>query len=149
MAQIYAGAALEDVALWHERDISHSSVERVALPDATILADFMVARATRVVERLVVDAARMRANLELTGGLIFSQAVLLALVRAGLPRQGAYELVQRCALAAHAGAGSFAELLAADAEISGRLSADELAAAFDLHHHLRHVDLIFRRATGE
>jgi adenylosuccinate lyase len=101
----YGAAALEDVALWHERDISHSSVERVIGPDATGLADFMVRRAAGLVDGLVVNAARMRANLELSGGLFFSEAVLLQLVRAGMARQPAYELVQRNALAAAEGAG--------------------------------------------
>ncbi|MEM9490524.1 MAG: adenylosuccinate lyase [Myxococcota bacterium] len=145
LLRAYGGAALENVALWHERDISHSSVERVSFPDATILADFALARTTRLIRNLVVHAERMRANLELSGGLFFSEAVLLALVRTGLARQTAYEMVQRCALAAHSGQGRFRDLLGADAEISARLSADDLDAAFDLDHHLRHVDAIFAR----
>jgi adenylosuccinate lyase len=149
LLRAYAGASLESVTLWHERDISHSSVERVALPDATILADFMLARTTGVIRNLVVHPERMRQNLELSGGLCFSEAVLLALVRKGLPRQTAYEMVQRCALAAHAGKGDFRELLAADPDVSSRLSAAELAAAFDLDHHLRHVSVIFQRIFGQ
>jgi adenylosuccinate lyase len=145
----YAGAGLEDVALWHERDISHSSVERIALPDATTLADFMVARATGLVAGLVVHPERMRENLERTGGLVFSEAVMLRLVATGLPRQTAYELVQRNALAAHEGRGRFRDLLGADAEIASRLGAAALDAAFDLDHHLRHTDLILRRALGD
>jgi len=154
----YAQAGLEDVALWHERDISHSSVERVALPDATILADFMAARATSLVDGLVVHPSRMRANLDRTGGLYFSEAVLLALVRTGLPRQGAYELVQRSALAAiHEAAaagetgarrGRFRELLGADPDIAARLDASALDALFDLAHHLRHAPAILERALG-
>jgi adenylosuccinate lyase len=154
----YAQAGLEDVALWHERDISHSSVERVALPDATILADFMAARATGLVEGLVVHPERMRANLERTGELYCSEAVLLALVQSGLPRQGAYELVQRAALAAIAEAaaqgrvgalpGRFRALLGADPEIAARLPAAALDACFDLEHHLRHVPAILERALG-
>jgi adenylosuccinate lyase len=144
----HAGAAFENVALWHERDISHSSVERVILPDSTILADFMLARATGLVRNLVVHPQRMRANLDRTGELYCSEAVLLRLVRAGLPRQRAYELVQRCALAAHAGQGRFRALLAADPDISAQLSEAELDAAFDLEHHLRHVDLILARALA-
>ena len=140
----YAGAGLEDVALWHERDISHSSVERVALPDATILADFMIARATGLVDGLVVHPERMRANLERTAGLVFSEGVMLRLVAKGLPRQRAYEIVQRSALAAHEGRGRFRDLLGADPDVT--LSPAELDAAFDLEHHLRHVDVIFRRA---
>ena len=154
----YAGAGLEDVALWHERDISHSSVERVALPDATILADFMVARATGLVRGLVVHAARMKSNLDRTGGLYFSEAVLLALVRTVLPRQEAYVIVQRAALAAigesaaegQTGAkpGRFRALLGADAEVAARLDARALDACFDLDHHLRHAPTILERALG-
>jgi adenylosuccinate lyase len=154
----YAQAGLEDVALWHERDISHSSVERVAMPDATILADFMCARATGLVKGLVVHGARMKANLDRTGGLYFSEAVLLALVKTGLPRQTAYVMVQRSALAAiqeaaaqgETGArpGRFRELLGADPEVASRLPADKLDACFDLAHHLRHVPAILERALG-
>ncbi|MCX5744716.1 MAG: adenylosuccinate lyase [Proteobacteria bacterium] len=154
----YAGAGLEDVALWHERDISHSSVERVAMPDATILADFMTARATTLVAGLVVHAARMRSNLDRTGGLYFSEAVLLALVRTGLPRQQAYVMVQRAALAAvdeAAAAGEtgarphrFRTLLGDDPEVGSRLGAEALDACFDLGHHLRHARTIMDRALG-
>ncbi len=154
----YAQAGFEDVALWHERDISHSSVERVVMPDATILADFMVARATSLVSGLVVHAARMKSNLDRTGGLYFSEAVLLALVKTGLPRQGAYEIVQRSALAAVneaaaegvAGArpGRFRELLGADRDVTSRLSTADLDACFDLDHHLRHAPAILERALG-
>src|SRR5450755_900801 len=145
----YASAALEDVALWHERDISHSSVERVIGPDATGLADFMVRRAAGLVEGLVVNADRMRRNLELSGGLYFSEAVLLALVRKGMARQAAYELVQRNALAAVEGKGSFRALLAADPDIASRLDATEIDRAFDLAHHLRHTGAIIDRALAE
>jgi adenylosuccinate lyase len=154
----YAQAGLEDVALWHERDISHSSVERVAMPDATILADFMTARATGLVKGLVIHARRMRANLDRSGGLFFSEAVLLALVKTGLARQEAYVMVQKAALVAvseaasmgHAGAlpGRFRELLGADPEVSARLDAKALDACFDLDHHLRHVPEILERALG-
>ncbi|HEY4241626.1 MAG TPA: adenylosuccinate lyase [Kofleriaceae bacterium] len=154
----YAQAGLEDVALWHERDISHSSVERVAMPDATMLADFMAARATGLVDGLVVHAARMRANLDRTGGLYFSEAVLLALVKTGLPRQRAYEMVQRSALAAiteaaavgQTGAvpGRFRALLGADPDVSSRLDAAALDGLFDLDHHLRHAPAILERALG-
>jgi len=154
----YAQAGLEDVALWHERDISHSSVERVAMPDATILADFMTVRATSLVSGLVVHPARMRANLDRTGGLYFSEAVLLALVKTGLPRQEAYVMVQRAALAAigeaategQVGAkpGRFRELLGADPDVSSRLDTATLDACFDLDHHLRHAPAILERALG-
>jgi len=154
----YAQAGLEDVALWHERDISHSSVERVALPDATILADFMTARATSLVDGLVIHPGRMRKNLDRTGGLYFSEAVMLALVKTGLARQHAYGLVQRSALAAiHEAAaagqvgahpGRFRALLGADPEIASRLGAADLDALFDLEHHLRHAPAILDRALG-
>ena len=154
----YAQAGLEDVALWHERDISHSSVERVAMPDATILADFMTARATGLVQGLVVHPSRMKANLDRTGELYFSEAVLLALVKSGLPRQEAYVMVQRNALAAlneaaaegivGAKPGRFRALLQADADVAKRISAADLAQLFDLEHHLRHARLIMDRALG-
>jgi adenylosuccinate lyase len=154
----YAQAGLEDVALWHERDISHSSVERVAMPDATILADFMCARATGLVKGLVIHASRMKANLDKTGGLFFSEAVMLALVKTGLPRQKAYEMVQRAALAAisesaaagHTGAtpGRFRELLGTDPDVAGRLDSAQLDNCFDLVHHLRHAPEILDRALG-
>ena len=149
LLRAYADASFENVALWHERDISHSSVERVALPDATTLADFMLMRTTRLIRDLVVRPDRMKANLELTGGLIFSGAVLLALVRTGLARQEAYVMVQRCAMAAQEGQGSFRDNLGADAEVSSRLTAQQLDDLFDLEHHLRHTDHIFKRALGE
>src|SRR5215471_4024091 len=145
----YASAALEDVALWHERDISHSSVERVIGPDATGLADFMVRRAAGLVDGLVVNAARMRENLERTGGLYFSEAVLLGLVRKGMARQAAYEIVQRNALKAAAGGGSFRALLGADPDVTARLDATEIDRAFDLGHHLRHAGLIIDRALAD
>jgi len=145
----YASAALEDVALWHERDISHSSVERVIGPDATGLADFMVRRAAGLVDGLVVNAARMRQNLDATGGLYFSEAVLLSLVRKGMARQAAYEIVQRNALKAAGGGGSFRALLGADPDVSGRLEPAEVDRAFDLGHHLRHAGLVIDRALAD
>lgn len=154
----YAGAALEDVALWHERDISHSSVERVSFPDATILCDFMLARVTSLVSGLVVHAERMRANLEGSGGLCFSEAVLLALVGKGLARQEAYVFVQRCAHAAMgegaatgalAPPGRFRALLGADPDVARHLSAAELDGCFDLEHHLRHAPAILARALSD
>ena len=145
----YADTAMENVALWHERDISHSSVERVIAPDATGLADFMVRRAAVLVDGLVVNAERMKKNLELTGGLYYSEAVMLTLVRKGMARQAAYELVQRNALRAVAGEGSFRALLGADAELSAKLSAAEIDKAFDLEHHLRHAGAIIDRALAD
>jgi len=140
--------ALENVALWHERDISHSSVERMIAPDATATLAFMLERATGLVDGLVVYPEHLRANLERTGGLFFSEAVLLALVRTGLPRQGAYVLVQRSAMRAIAGEGSFQALLGADPEIRARLAEDTLARCFDLEHALAHVDAIIDRALA-
>ncbi len=157
LLRAYAGAGLEDVALWHERDISHSSVERVSFPDATILADFMTARATGLVTGLVVHPERMAANLAASGGLYFSEAVLLALVGKGLVRQQAYVFVQRCAHAALAeGAavgggpppGRFRALLGADPDVVRHLTAAELDGCFDLAHHLRHAPAILERALG-
>jgi adenylosuccinate lyase len=150
----YAGAALENVALWHERDISHSSVERVIGPDATGTADFMVRRAAMLVDGLVVNADRMRRNLEYTGGLFFSEGVMLALVRTGMARQAAYELVQKHALATAqtlgtTGAPSFRERLGQDPELSARLSTADLDQAFDLRHHLRWSGAIIDRALKE
>ena len=145
----YASSALENVALWHERDISHSSVERVIGPDATGLADFMVRRAAGLVDGLVVNAERMRQNLEQAKGLYFSEAVMLTLVRKGMARQAAYELVQRNALRAVAGEGKFRDLLGADKDVTARLDAAEIDRAFNLEHHLRHAGAIIDRALAE
>ncbi|HEY7366565.1 MAG TPA: adenylosuccinate lyase [Methylomirabilota bacterium] len=139
-------AALENVALWHERDISHSSVERVILPDSTILLDYLLDLTTTVVEGLEVDPARMADNLDLSYGLVYSQRVLLKLTEAGLPRQVAYELVQRHAMRAWRERRPFLELLAGDPEVSDRLGAAGLKECFDPAWFLRHVDTIFRRA---
>jgi adenylosuccinate lyase len=141
--------ALENVPLWHERDISHSSAERMIAPDATATLDFMLARATRLVQGLVVYREHAARNLERTGGLVFSEAVLLALVDAGLPRQDAYVLVQRSAMRAWAGEAPFRDLLARDPDVAGRLAAEKLAACFDLDHTLRHVDALLDRALAE
>jgi adenylosuccinate lyase len=138
----YAVAALEDIALWHERDISHSSVERVIGPDATIALDFMLARMTGVVEGLEVRAEVMRRNMERLGPAIFSEQILLALVRRGVARDDAYRWVQRHALAD----GDFQAALAADPDIGRHLSAREIGELFDINHHLRHIDALFTRA---
>jgi len=156
LLRAYAGAALEDVALWHERDISHSSVERVIGPDATGIADFMVRRAAGLIDGLVVKSERMQHNLELTGGLFFSEGVMLALVRKGLARQTAYELVQKHALAASATLGqaagsapSFRQLVGADPEIAAKLTVADLDEAFDIKHHLRWAGVIVDRALRD
>jgi adenylosuccinate lyase len=142
----YAVAGLENQALWHERDITHSSVERVTIPDAFLLADFMAAELADILEGLVVDEARMRANLEAGGGLVYSQRVLLELTAAGLARDQAYRLVQQHALAALDGGPSFREALAADPEIAARVPHEKLAACFTLDPFFRSVDAIFARA---
>ncbi len=144
----YLVPALEDVALWHERDIAHSSVERVIAPDATIALDFALHRLTGIVERLEVDAARMRANLNSTQGLIHSQRVLLALTEAGLARQDAYAIVQRHAMEAWRQNVPLFDLLRADPEVTVRLDEAALSALFDLAYHTRHVDRIFARVFG-
>jgi adenylosuccinate lyase len=140
-----AQAALENVALWHERDISHSSVERVILPDSTILLHYLLHLSTFIVDGLEVDVARMAENLEKSYGLVYSQRVLLKLTDAGLPRQKAYEIVQRNAMRAWRERRSFLELLGGDPDVTGHLSPDELKASFDPAWYLRHVDSIFKR----
>src|SRR5690242_4338248 len=140
--------ALENVALWHERDISHSSVERVLAPDATIALDFALARATGLVDNLLVYPERMRRNLDQLGGLIHSQRVLLALTQAGMSREHAYRAVQRNAMPVWNGEGRFLDLLEADPEVTRYLKPAALAALFDEGYHLKHVDTIFRRVFG-
>jgi adenylosuccinate lyase len=143
------GPALENVALWHERDISHSSVERVIAPDATVALDFALARLTGLIDRLVVYPERMRENLEALGGLVDSQRVLLALTQAGMSREDAYTAVQRHAMAAWHGEGRFADRLKADPEIAGFLEPRVIDGLFDTAYHLKHVETIFRRVFGE
>jgi len=142
----YLGAGLEDVALWHERDISHSSVERVILPDASLLAYYMLVRMAELAEGLVVSPARMLANFELSRGLVFSQPVLLALVAGGMGRDVAYRVVQRDARAAWEQARPFREVLDADPEVT--LEPGALDEAFDLRRSLRHVDRVFAVLEG-
>jgi adenylosuccinate lyase len=137
--------ALDNVALWHERDISHSSAERVIFPDATILIDYMLHRMTGILERLVVYPEAMRRNLEFTGGLIYSQEVLLALARKGVSREEAYAWVQDSAMKARDGKGTFKENLRSQAGIRKILPEAELERCFDLEQQLRNVDAIFRR----
>ncbi|MDP6946010.1 MAG: adenylosuccinate lyase, partial [Myxococcota bacterium] len=145
LVRSHALAALENVALWHERDISHSSVERVIGPDATILMDFMLHRFSGVVEGLVVYPERMQANLDRTHGLVFSQRVLLALVDKGLVRQDAYAMVQRNAMRSWEEGLDFKTLLQNDAQVEAQLSAAELDACFSMDTHLAHIDTIFER----
>ena len=152
LARLVRGMALpamEDVALWHERDISHSSVERVIGPDATIALDFALARLAGLIDKLVVYPDRMRANLDRLGGLIHSQRVLLALVDKGMSREDAYEAVQRNAMKAWAGKGEFAALLKKDTAVTAHLKPAAIDTLFDLGYHLKNVDAIFRRVFGE
>ncbi len=152
LARLVRGMALpamEDVALWHERDISHSSVERMIGPDATITLDFALARLAEIIENLVVYPANMQRNLGALGGLINSQRVLLALTRKGMGREAAYALVQRDAMRAWRGEGDFLALLRKDPEVGRTLSAAELESLFDLGYHVKHVDFIFNRVFGE
>ena len=140
-----AVAALENVNLWNERDISNSSVERIILPDSCLLVDYMLQKFTDIVDKLLVYPERMLKNLELTGGLVFSQRVLLALVAAGMKREDAYRIVQAHAMAAWQEGGSFRDRIAADPEVRARLSPAQLDDCFDYRHHLVHVDDLFKR----
>jgi adenylosuccinate lyase len=150
MVRSYVTPALENVALWHERDISHSSVERYVGPDATVTLDFALARLTDVVDKLLVYPKRMQRNLDRMGGLVHSQRVLLALTQAGASREHAYALVQRNAMKVWEADGALplAELLKADAEVTALLSDAQIEAQFDLGHHFKHVDTIFERVFG-
>jgi adenylosuccinate lyase len=141
-------AAMENVALWHERDISHSSVERVIVPDSTILIDYMLVRMTDLIRNLLVYPQRMKQNLELTGGLVYSQRLLLALVEKGAQRKDAYEAVQRCAMSAWKGRAGFHDLVSKDPFITRHLKASGIQACFDPRYYLRHLDKIFKRVFG-
>jgi adenylosuccinate lyase len=151
MVRGYVTPALENVALWHERDISHSSVERFIGPDATITLDFALARLTGLIDKLLVYPERMQKNLDRMGGLVHSQRVLLALTQAGLSREDSYALVQRNAMKVWESDGelSLLDLLKADTEVTSRLPPEELEALFDLDYHLKNVDGIFERVFGE
>lgn len=141
----YALTSLENIALWHERDISHSSTERIILPDSCLVIDYILSIFTSIMKELKVYPENMRRNLELTQGLVFSQRVLLALIDKGLSRQQAYQMVQRNAMKAWEQRTSFLNLLKADTEVTEHLSASELEALFDYSYFVRHVDTIFRR----
>ena len=148
MVRAYAMPAMENVALWHERDISHSSVERMIGPDATVTLDFALARLTNVIDKLVVYPENMQKNLDRLGGLVHSQRVLLALTQKGASREDAYRLVQRNAMPVWRGEGEFLPLLLADEAVREALSPTELEALFDLGYHLKAVDAIFARVFG-
>ncbi len=141
----YAAASLENIALWHERDIAHSSVERVILPDAACALDFMILEMSRIIRGLKIYPGRMKANLRITRGLIFSESVLLALMEKGLTREQAYKIVQRSAMAAWKGGVSFKERLRQDPQLRRRLTPRELENCFNLNRHLEKVNLIFKR----
>ena len=145
----YVTPALENVALWHERDISHSSVERMIGPDATVTLDFALARLTGLIDKLVVYPETMRRNLDRLGGLVHSQRVLIALTQKGASREDAYRLVQRNAMKVWSEGGDFLSLLKADPEVTRLIPESDLAACFDLDYHLKHVDTIFRRVFGD
>jgi adenylosuccinate lyase len=149
MVRAYALPAMENVALWHERDISHSSVERMIAPDATVTLDFALHRMAGIIDKLVVYPATMQKNLDRLGGLIHSQRVLIALTQKGVAREDAYRLVQRNAMKVWSGeSGDFLALLKADKDVRAKLSDKELEANFDLAHHFKHVDTIFKRVFG-
>jgi len=148
MARAYVVPALENVALWHERDISHSAVERMIGPDATVTLDFALARLAGIIDKLIVYPDNMRKNLDRLGGLVHSQRVLLAFAQKGVAREDAYRLVQRNAMKVWAGGGDFLALLKADPDVRKHLSEAELAANFDLDFHLAQVDTIFARVFG-
>jgi adenylosuccinate lyase len=148
MVRAYVMPAMENVALWHERDISHSSVERMIGPDATVTLDFALVRLTGLIDKLLVYPANMQKNLDRLGGLIHSQRVLLALTQKGAAREEAYRLVQRNAMPVWRGEGDFLTLLKADQDVTRYLSNAEIEENFDLGYHLKHVDTIFKRVFG-
>lgn len=149
MVRAYVTPALENVVLWHERDISHSSAERMMGPDATVTLDFALVRLAGLIDKLLVYPANMQKNLDRLGGLVHSQRVLLALTQKGASREDSYKLVQRNAMPVWRGEGDFLQLLKKDAEVKKYLSDAELEELFDLGYHLKHVDTIFKRVFGE
>jgi adenylosuccinate lyase len=150
MVRGYVTPALENVALWHERDISHSSVERYIGPDATITLDFALGRLTGVIDKLLIYPGRMQKNLDRMGGLVHSQRVLLALTQAGISREDSYRIVQRNAMKVWEsdGAESLMELLKADADVTAKMTAAEIEERFNLDYHFKHIDTIFDRVFG-
>ena len=144
-----AQVGLQDVPLWHERDISHSSVERYIGPDATITLDFALARLTNVVDKLVVYPENIEKNLNMMGGLVFSQRVLIALTQAGVSREDSYVIVQRNAMKVWGGSGQLLDLLKQDKDVTDRIPMKDLEALFDMGFHTKHVDTIFKRVFGE
>src|SRR5471032_529623 len=149
MVRGYALPAMENVALWHERDISHSSVERMIGPDATVTLDFALGRLAGLIDKLLVYPDNMQKNLDKLGGLVHSQRVLIALTQKGVAREDAYRLVQRNAMKVWGGDSDFLSLLRADKDVRKHLSEAELKANFDLAYHFKHVDTTFRRVFGK
>jgi adenylosuccinate lyase len=149
MVRAYVTPALENVVLWHERDISHSSAERMFGPDATVTLDFALNRLAGLIEKLLIYPANMQKNLDRLGGLVHSQRLLIALTQKGASREDAYKLVQRNAMPVWRGEGDFQTLLKNDADVKKYLSDAEIAEQFDLGYHFKHVDTIFRRVFGE
>jgi adenylosuccinate lyase len=149
MVRAYVTPALENVVLWHERDISHSSAERMMGPDATVTLDFALVRLAGLIDKLLVYPANMQKNLDRLGGLVHSQRVLLALTQKGASREDAYKLVQRNAMPVWRGEGDFLQLLKKDTEVKKYLTDAEIEEQFDLGYHLKHVDTIFKRVFGE
>lgn len=142
-------ASLEDIPLWHERDISHSSVERVIIPDSTVIMDYMLNKFTDILDKLIVYPDNMKKNLELTGGLIYSERVMLELLKKGLDKDTAYRKVQSHAMAAWKGTGKFLSLLADDPEVRRYLSYEEISGCFDNGYYLKNIDEIYRRVFGD
>jgi adenylosuccinate lyase len=149
MVRAYVTPALENVALWHERDISHSSVERMIGPDATVTLDFALNRLAGVIDKLVVYPKTMRKNLDKLGGLVHSQRVLIALTQKGMAREEAYRLVQKNAMKVWRGEADLISLLKADPQVRKLLTPKDIEANFDLGYHFKHVDTIFRRVFGK
>jgi len=148
MVRAYVTPAMENVVLWHERDISHSSAERMIAPDATVTLDFALVRLAGLIDKLLIYPANMQKNLDRLGGLIHSQRLLIALTQKGCSREDAYKLVQRNAMPVWRGEGDFRSLLKNDAEVKKFLTDAEIDQQFDLGYHLRHVDTIFQRVFG-
>jgi adenylosuccinate lyase len=149
MVRAYVTPAMENVVLWHERDISHSSAERMIAPDATVTLDFALNRLAGMIDKLLIYPAHMMKNLDRLGGLIQSQRLLMALTQKGASREDAYKLVQRNAMPVWRGEGDFQALLKKDPEVRKYLSDAEISEQFDLAHHFKHVDTIFKRVFGE
>jgi adenylosuccinate lyase len=149
MVRAYALPAMENVALWHERDISHSSVERMIGPDATVTLDFALNRLAGIIDKLVVYPENMQKNLDRLGGLVHSQRLLIALTNKGVSREDAYRIVQDSAMKVWRGEGDFLAFLKADPRVTAKMSTAEIEENFDLGYHFKHVDTIFRRVFGE